>query len=136
MNCLRHELCLSAHWLQFNSWRRRHADEKSWRSQFMMRQHQFIYQNEQSKNRRIFSFYSCSFCRYRGLGLAILHLSGQMRCSHLSVFSNSPLRTSRIGGVPCFFVKPFYPAALRSTGVSLALYEGSSSMPRASPSYI
>ena len=27
--------------------------EKSWRSQFMMRQHQFIYKNEQSKNRRI-----------------------------------------------------------------------------------
>ena len=23
-----------------------------------------------SKNRRIFSFYSCSFCRYKGLGLA------------------------------------------------------------------
>jgi len=20
MNCLRHELCLAAHWLQFNSW--------------------------------------------------------------------------------------------------------------------
>ena len=42
MHCLRHELCLSAHWLPFNSWRKRHADEKSWRSQFMMRQHQFI----------------------------------------------------------------------------------------------
>ena len=27
--------------------------EKSWRSQFMMRQHQFIYKNEQSKDRRI-----------------------------------------------------------------------------------
>ena len=61
VNCLRHELCLLAHWLQFNSWRRRHADEKSWRSQFMMRQHQFIYKNEQSKNIRIFSLYSCSF---------------------------------------------------------------------------
>ena len=42
VNCLRHELCLAAHWLQFNSWRRRGADEKSWRSQFKMRQHQFI----------------------------------------------------------------------------------------------
>ena len=52
MNCLRHELCLTAHWLPFNSWRRRHADEKSWRSQFMMLRHQFIYKNEQSKNRR------------------------------------------------------------------------------------
>ena len=28
--------------------------EKSWRSQFMMRQHQFIYKNKKSKNRRIF----------------------------------------------------------------------------------
>ena len=37
-----------------------------------------------------------SFCLYMGLGLAHLHLTGQMRCSHLAVFSNSPLRTSPI----------------------------------------
>ena len=49
MNCLRHELCLWAHWLQFNSWRRIHADENSWRSQFMMCQHQFIRKNEQEQ---------------------------------------------------------------------------------------
>ena len=37
-----------------------------------------------------------SLCRrYRGLGLAHLHLTSQMRCSHLAEFSNSPLRTSR-----------------------------------------
>ena len=60
--------------------------EKSWRSQFMMRKRQFIHKNEQSKNRRNFSFYSCSFCRYKGLGLALLHLSGQMLCSHLTAF--------------------------------------------------
>ena len=28
----------------------------------------------ESKNRRIFSFYSCSFCRYKGLGGAALRL--------------------------------------------------------------
>ena len=39
VNCLRHELCLTAHWLQFNSW----SDElhgnsasKSWRSQCVL----------------------------------------------------------------------------------------------------
>ena len=95
MNCLRHELCLSAHWLQFNSWRRRHADEKSWRSQFMMRQHQFIYKNEQSKNRRICFLLLLLFSAcYMGLGLAQMHLTSQMRCSHLVEVSNSPLRTS------------------------------------------
>ena len=62
MNCLRHELCLAAHWLQFNSWRRRHADEKSWWVQFMMRQHQFIYHNKQSKNRRFNPFILALFC--------------------------------------------------------------------------
>ena len=87
VNCLRHELCLSAHWLQFNSWRRRHADEKSWRSQFMMRQHQFIYKNEQSKNRRICFLLLLLFSAcYMGLGLAHLRLTGQMRCSHLAAF--------------------------------------------------
>ena len=97
MNCLWHELCLSAHWLQFNSWRRRHADEKSWRSQFTMRQHQFIYKNEQSKNRRICFLLLLLFSAcYMGLGLVQMHLTSQMRCSHLVEVSNSPLRTSRI----------------------------------------
>ena len=100
MNCLWHELCLSAHWLQFNSWRRRHADEKSWRSQFMMRQHQFIHKNEQSKNRRICFLLLLLFSAcYMGLGLAQMHLTSQMRSSHLVEVSNSPLRTSRIIGV-------------------------------------
>ena len=54
-----------------------------------------------SKNRRIFSSYSCSFCLFRGSpkrsmsfwgsriwvwALPIMHLTGQMRCSHLVVF--------------------------------------------------
>ena len=39
-----------------------------------------------SKNKRRKSFYSCSFCYYKGLGLAYLHLTGQMRCSHLTAF--------------------------------------------------
>ena len=39
-----------------------------------------------SKNKRRKSFYSCSFCRYTGLGLALLHLSGQMRHLYLAVF--------------------------------------------------
>ena len=49
-----------------------------------------------------FSFYSCSFCLYKGLGAVVyncshsLYLSRQMRCSHLAEFSNSPLRTSPI----------------------------------------
>ena len=33
-----------------------------------------------------FSFTLALFCLYIGLGLAHLHLSGQMRCSHLTVF--------------------------------------------------
>ena len=32
------------------------------------------------------SFYSCSFCLYKGLGLAHLRLTGQTRCSHLAAF--------------------------------------------------
>ena len=110
-----------AHWLQFNSWMRRDADEKSWRSQFMMRQHQFIYKNEQSKNRRIcflllLLFSACvgvprSECNelwgvtYMGLGLALLHLYRQMRCLHFCQCENSPLRTSPIY-LPTFFFPP------------------------------
>ena len=59
--------------------------EKSWRSQFMMRRHQFIHKKEQSKNRRNFSFYSCSFCRYKGLGLAHLRLTSQIHHPFRSV---------------------------------------------------
>ena len=104
MNCaLRHIGCNSIHVsdeLQSNS------ASKSWRSQFMMRQHQFIHKNEQSKNRRRFILLLLLFsaCN-KGLGLAQVHLTGQMRCSHLVELSNSPLRTSPLGGEG-FFCKP------------------------------
>ena len=70
--------------------------EKSWRSQFMMRRHQFICKNEQSKNRRNFPFTLALFVVIRAWDSPILYLTSQMRCSHLAVFSNSPLRTSPI----------------------------------------
>ena len=55
MNCLWHELCLTARWLQFNSWSRRNTGEKSWQSQFMMsclqsEQHQFIHKKRARTN--------------------------------------------------------------------------------------
>lgn len=56
--------------LQLISWRRRHASlsEKSWRSQFTGRQHQLIYQNDESKNKRIcFLFLLLFFIGEKGL---------------------------------------------------------------------
>ena len=109
MNCaLRHIGCNSIHVsdeLQSNS------ASKSWRSQFMMRQHQFIHKNEQSKNRRRFILLLLLFsaCN-KGLGLAQVHLTGQMRCSHLVELSNSPLRTSPLA---CFL---FYQQLFSSNG--------------------
>ena len=70
--------------------------EKSWRSQFMMRRHQFICKNEQSKNRRNFPFTLALSVVIRVWVWSILYLTSQMRCSHLAVFSNSSLRTSPI----------------------------------------
>ena len=52
MNCaLRHIGCNSIH---VSDELHGNSASKSWRSQFMMRQHQFIHKNEQSKNRRKF----------------------------------------------------------------------------------
>ena len=55
----------------------------------MMREHQFIHKNEQSKNRRRFILLLLLFsvCN-KSLGLAQVHMTSQMRCSHLAVFSN------------------------------------------------
>ena len=58
VNCLRHELCLTAHWLQFNSWSeaRIHGEANSWCVS--------INSFEKTNRARIegfVSFYSCSF---------------------------------------------------------------------------
>ena len=68
----------------------------------MMRKHQFIHKNEQSKNRRrvillLLLFSACN----KGLGLAQVYLTGQMRCSHLVELSNSPLRTPPLKSGSC-----------------------------------
>ena len=92
VNCLRHELCLTAHWLQFNSWSeaRNHGGANSW----CVSINSFI-KNEQSKNRRRFIlllllFFACN----KGFCLAHLHLTGHVRSSHLVELSNSPLKIS------------------------------------------
>ena len=61
----------------------------------MMRRHQFIHKNEQSKNRRRFILLPLLFsaCN-KGFALAHLHLTGHVRSSHLVEFSNSPLKIS------------------------------------------
>ena len=48
--------------------------EKSWRSKFMMRKHQFIYKSEQSKNGRISPYVSALFL-YNYLNLANILLT-------------------------------------------------------------
>ena len=51
-----------------------------------------------TEKEQTYKIYSCVFalsvCNM-GLGLAHLRLTSQMRCSHLTAFSNSPLRTPR-----------------------------------------
>ena len=80
--------------LQFKS-RRRLADEKSWRSQFMMRQHQFIHRKQTEQEYKDFLLVLLlSFCLYKVWAYPKVCLTSQMRCSHCIECSNFPLRTS------------------------------------------
>ena len=110
MNCvLRHIGCNSIH---VSDELRGNSASKSWRSQFMMRQHQFIHrkQTEQEYKDFFLVFLLFSVCNM-GLGLAHsreplkfyeflrnpeARLTSQMRCLHFAQSINSPLRTSPI----------------------------------------
>ena len=101
VNCLRHELCLTAHWLQFNSCERRIAWQ--FREQIMAKpihdaSAQFIHRKQtEQEYKDLFPFsLALSAClgvprsevwalglTYLGFGLAHLRLTGQMQCSHL-----------------------------------------------------
>ena len=109
MNCaLRHIGCNSIH---VSDELRGNSASKSWRSQFMMRKHQFIHRKQtEQEYKDLFPFsLALSAClgvprsecyelwgfTYMGFGLTQVHLTSQMRCSHYVEYSNSPLRITR-----------------------------------------
>ena len=64
-------------------------------------------EKNKSKNRRIFSFYSCSFCLYKVLGLAhfaFVRTNAMLALSRVLKFS---AKTLPIGCVPFFFFPLF-----------------------------
>ena len=131
MNCLRHELCPKAHWLPFNSWRRQYADEKSWPVQFMMREHQFIYHNKQSKNRRFYPFILALFLREDDIlpyddcrKHSVMPFGHFMWRSHISSAKRNSLRVRLQSELPCVFIPisafgdllPFFGCSAKDNG--------------------